>query len=236
MNQFKRINTLVGWSVFAIALVTYFLTLEPSVSFWDCGEFIACADKLQVGHPPGAPLYLMIARLFAAIAPDVTKIAVFVNSLSAICSAFTILFLFWTITHIGRKLLRGDREEVLNPTQLIAVMGAGVVGALAFTFSDSFWFSAVEAEVYAMSSLFTAFVFWAILKWEEEADQPYANRWLVLIAYAMGLSLGVHLLNLLAIPAIVLVVYFKKYKFSYKGFFLALLVAVAILGGILKIV
>lgn len=236
MNQFKRINALMGWGVFAIALVTYLLTLAPSVSFWDCGEFIACADKLQVGHPPGAPLYLMIARLFAVFAPDVTKIALFVNAVSAVCSAFTILFLFWTITHIGRKLLQDNKEENLSLGKIIAIMGAGTVGALAFTFSDSFWFSAVEAEVYAMSSLFTAFVFWAVLKWEEEADEPFANRWLVLIAYIMGLSLGVHLLNLLAIPAIVLVVYFKKYKFSYKGFFLALFVAVTILGGILKIV
>nr|MBS9768681.1 DUF2723 domain-containing protein [Flavobacteriaceae bacterium] len=209
MNQFKRVNTIVGWGVFFIALLTYFLTLEPSVSLWDCGEFIACADKLQIGHPPGAPLYLMIARLFAVFAPDVTKIAVYVNSLSAVCSALTILFLFWTITHIARKLVQKNKDEELSLGQMIAVIGAGAVGALAFTFSDSFWFSAVEAEVYAMSSLFTAFVFWAVLKWEEEADEPYANRWLVLIAYAMGLSLGVHLLNLLAIPAIVLVVYFK---------------------------
>lgn len=236
MNQFKRINTLSGWGVFAIALLSYFLTLEPSVSFWDCGEFIACADKLQVGHPPGAPLYLMVARLFAVFAPDVTKVAVFVNALSAVCSALTILFLFWTITHIARKLLQNTQKQELSSSQQIAVIGAGVVGALAFTFSDSFWFSAVEAEVYAMSSLFTAFVFWAVLKWEEEADEPFANRWLVLIAYAMGLSLGVHLLNLLVIPAIVLVVYFKKYKFSYKGFFLAVLIAVALLGGILKLV
>lgn len=236
MNQFKKINTWSGWGIFFIALVTYSLTLEPSVSFWDCGEFIACADKLQVGHPPGAPLYLMLARLFAVFAPDVTKIAVFVNALSALCSALTILFLFWTITHIARKLTQKSKEEVLSMTQIIAIMGAGAVGALAFAFSDSFWFSAVEAEVYAMSSLFTAFVFWAILKWEEEDGEPFANRWLVLIAYAMGLSLGVHLLNLLAIPAIVLVFYFKRYKFSYKGFLLAMLVAVAILGGILKVV
>lgn len=236
MSQFKRINRWSGWVVFGIALVTYFLTLEPSVSFWDCGEFIACADKLQVGHPPGAPLYLMLARLFAVFAPDVTKTAVFVNALSAVCSALTVLFLFWTITHLGRKLVQKTKDEVLSFSKTIAVIGAGAVGALAFTFSDSFWFSAVEAEVYAMSSLFTAFVFWAVLKWEEEADDPFANRWLVLIAYAMGLSLGVHLLNLLAIPAIVLVVYFRKYKFSYKSFFVALLIAVAILGGILKLV
>ncbi|PVX50071.1 uncharacterized protein DUF2723 [Balneicella halophila] len=236
MANFKRINTWSGWAIFAIALLTYFLTLAPSLSFWDCGEFIACADKLQVGHPPGAPLYLMLARLFAVFAPDTTQTALFVNSLSAVCSALTILFLFWTITHIARKLVQKTKEEALSLSQTTAIIGAGAVGALAFTFSDSFWFSAVEAEVYAMSSLFTAFVFWAILKWEEEADEPYANRWLVLIAYAMGLSLGVHLLNLLAIPAIVLVVYFKKYKFSYKGFLVAMLIAVAILGGILKIV
>lgn len=236
MYRFKRINTWSGWVIFTIALVTYFLTLEPSVSFWDCGEFISCADKLQVGHPPGAPLYLMIARLFAVFAPDVTQTAVFVNSLSAVCSALTVLFLFWTITHLARKLVKNSKEQILSFPQIIAVIGAGAVGALAFTFSDSFWFSAVEAEVYAMSSLFTAFVFWAVLKWEEEADMPFANRWLVLIAYAMGLSLGVHLLNLLAIPAIVLVVYFRKYEFSYKSFFVAILVALAILGGVMKIV
>lgn len=236
MNNFRQINTLTGWGVFVIALVTYLLTLEPSVSFWDCGEFIACADKLQVGHPPGAPLYLLLGRLFAIFAPDVTQTALYVNALSALSSALTILFLFWTITHLARKLVDKNSDGTLSKANTIGVIGAGVVGALAFTFSDSFWFSAVESEVYAMSSLFTAFVFWAVLKWEEEADQPYANRWLVLIAYAVGLSLGVHLLNLLAIPAIVLVIYFKKYRFSYKGFFLAMIVALLILGGILKFV
>lgn len=226
----------MGWTVFAISLVTYMLTLEPSVSFWDCGEFIACSDKLQVGHPPGAPLYLMLGRVVAMFAPDVTKTAVFVNALSAISSALTILFLFWTITHLGRKIMQKGKEEIMERGTQLALLGAGFVGSLAFAFSDSFWFSAVEAEVYAMSSLFTAFVFWAVLKWEEEYPQAYANRWLVLIAYAMGLSLGVHLLNLLAIPAIVLVVYFKKYTFSWKGFAIALFVSVVILGGILKFV
>ena len=202
MKRFKLYNNIVGWMVFAIAAITYLLTIEPTASFWDCGEFISTADKLEVGHPPGAPFFMLTARFFTLFASDQAHVAMMVNSFSAICSALCILFLFWTITHLARKLvLKNDNE--ITTAQTIAILGAGAVGALAYTFSDTFWFSAVEGEVYAYSSLFTAAGFWAILKWEDVADQPYANRWLVLIAYLMGLSIGVHLLNLLTIPAIV---------------------------------
>ncbi len=229
MKRFKFYNNLIGWVVFAIAAVTYLMTIEPTASFWDCGEFISTANKLEVGHPPGAPFFMLTARLFTLFASDQAHVAMMVNSFSALCSAFCILFLFWTITHIARKLvLESDNQEISN-AQLITILGAGAVGALAYTFSDTFWFSAVEGEVYAYSSLFTAVVFWAILKWEDVADQPFANRWLVLIAYLMGLSIGVHLLNLLTIPALVFVYYFKKYKATIKGSFIALGISVVIL-------
>ncbi|RZL61982.1 MAG: DUF2723 domain-containing protein, partial [Pedobacter sp.] len=208
--NYSKINNAIGWICFAIAAITYILTLEPSVSFWDCGEFIASALKMQVVHQPGAPLFLMIERFFSLFAfGDKMKIAYFMNLGSAIASAATILFLFWTITALAKKILVKGKEEISNST-LISIMGAGVVGALAYTFSDSFWFSAVEAEVYALSSLFTAIVFWAILKWEAIADEPRADRWLLFIAYIMGLSIGIHLLNLLTIPAIAFVYYFKR--------------------------
>ncbi len=195
---------------FLIAATTYILTLEPSVSFWDSGEFIASAYKMQIVHQPGAPLYLMLERFFSLFAMgDLTKIAYFMNLGSALASAFTILFLFWTITALAKKSLIKANEDI-SLSSIISIIGAGVVGALAYTFSDSFWFSAVESEVYALSSLFTAVVFWAILKWEAVADEPGADRWLLLIAYLMGLSIGIHLLNLLTIPAIVFVYYFKK--------------------------
>ncbi|MDR3183908.1 MAG: DUF2723 domain-containing protein [Prevotellaceae bacterium] len=224
MNNFKRVNNLAGWVVCAIASLVYLLTVEPTTSFWDCGEFIASSYKLEVGHAPGNPVFQLLGRLFSMfVAP--AYVAPMINSLSALCSGFTILFLFWTITHLARRIME-RKGETLTSGNMIAVIGAGVVGALAYTFSDTFWFSAVEAEVYAMSSLFTAVVFWAILKWEEEADQPYANRWIILIAYLMGLSIGVHLLNLLAIPAIVFVYYFKKTaQIKSKGVFLTLLIA-----------
>lgn len=209
MNYFK-VNNIVGWLCFFIATITYVLTLEPSVSFWDCGEFIASAYKMQVVHQPGAPLFLIIERFFSLFAfGDTTKIAYFMNFGSAVASGATILFLFWTITALAKKVLVKAGEEV-STANLISIMGAGAVGALAYTFSDSFWFSAVEAEVYALSSLFTAIVFWAILKWEAVADEPKADRWLLFIAYIMGLSIGIHLLNLLTIPAIAFVYYFKK--------------------------
>jgi hypothetical protein len=208
--NYSKINNLTGWLCFLIATVTYILTLEPSVSFWDCGEFIASAFKMQVVHQPGAPLFLMIQRFFSIFAlGDTDKIAYFMNVGSAIASAATILFLFWTITALAKKILVKENEEV-SKSNLISIMGAGAVGALAYTFSDSFWFSAVESEVYALSSLFTAIVFWAILKWEAKANEPGADKWLLFIAYIMGLSIGIHLLNLLTIPAIAFVYYFKK--------------------------
>ena len=210
--NYSKINNITGWLCFAVATLTYILTLEPSVSFWDCGEFIASALKMQVVHQPGAPLFLMIQRFFSLFAfGDVTKVAYFMNVGSAIASAATILFLFWSITALAKKVLIQQGEEV-SKGNLVTIMGAGIVGALAYTFSDSFWFSAVESEVYALSSLFTAIVFWAILKWEAVADEPRADRWLLFIAYIMGLSIGIHLLNLLTIPAIAFVYYFKKTK------------------------
>ena len=232
MKHFKLYNNLVGWLTFAIAATTYLLTIEPTASFWDCGEFISSAFKLEVGHPPGAPFFMMTARLFTLFASDPSHVAMMVNSMSALCSAFTILFLFWTITHLARKILVKDDSD-LSVAQTIAILGAGVVGGLAYTFSDTFWFSAVEGEVYAYSSLFTALVFWLILKWEDAADKPGSDRWLIIIAYMMGLSIGVHLLNLLAIPAIVLVYYFKKYTPSIKGVIITLVASGAILAAIL---
>lgn len=227
--KFQLINNVTGWVTFLIASITYILTVEPTASLWDCGEFITTSVGLQVGHPPGAPLFMIISRLFAIFAPTPEKQAVMINYMSALCSGFTILFLFWTISHLARKLiLKGSKECTLG--QLFAIMGASLVGALTYTFSDTFWFSAVEGEVYAMSSLFTAVVFWAILKWENVAFEPYANRWLVLIAYLIGLSIGVHLLNLLAIPAIVFVYYFKKYTPTTKGIIQTGILSLIILG------
>ncbi len=235
MTNFRKANNITGWIIFAISAIVYLLTIEPTASFWDCGEFIATAFKLEVGHPPGAPLFMLMARFFSLFASDATKVAAMINAMSALASALTILFLFWTITHLARKLGAGNTYE-MTTGQLIAILGSGSVGALAYTFSDTFWFSAVEAEVYAMSSLFTAFVFWAILKWEEQADQPHATKWLILIAYAMGLSIGVHLLNLLTIPAIAFIYYFRKYPATRNGVILTLLTSAAILGTILYII
>jgi len=229
MENFRRYNLILGWGVFLISLIVYLLTMEPTASFWDCGEFIATAYKMEVGHPPGAPFFMVLGRFFTLFAGgDVTKVAVTMNFLSALASAFTILFLFWTLTHLIRKFF--NKEEQHGPVAMITIFGAALVGSLAYTFSDSFWFSAVEAEVYSTSSLFTAIVFWAILKWENVADKPGANRWLILIAYLMGLSIGVHLLNLLAIPAIVMVYYFRKYTPTARGIVAAMAVAVGILG------
>jgi hypothetical protein len=227
--NFKKLNLILGWLSFAIALAVYLLTLEPTVSLWDCGEFIASSYKLQVGHPPGAPLFLIIGRVFSLFASDTAKVAMMINAVSAFASAFTILFLFWTISHLLKKILMKTGNEV-SQSDMIVVLGASFVGAMAYTFSDTFWFSAVEGEVYATSSLFTAVVFWAILKWENVADEPGANRWLILIAYLIGLSIGVHLLNLLAIPAIVLVYYFRKYpKVTRNGVLKALGVSMVLL-------
>ncbi|HEX7584124.1 MAG TPA: DUF2723 domain-containing protein [Prolixibacteraceae bacterium] len=228
MKNFKQLNNIVGWLTFLVAATTYLLTIEPTASFWDCGEFITTSFKLEVGHPPGAPLFMIMGRFFNLFASSPSKVAIMVNAMSGLASAFTILFLFWTITHLAKKLIKADGEYTMGQT--IAILGSGVVGALAYTFSDTFWFSAVEGEVYASSSLFTAMVFWAILKWENEADEPHANRWIVLIAYLMGLSIGIHLLNLLAIPAIVFVYYFRKYKATRNGILLSLLISLVILG------
>ncbi len=227
--NFKKINNLTGWAVFAIALMVYFMTMERTVSFWDCGEFIATAYKLQVGHSPGAPLFMILGRVFALFATSKEHVALMVNSMSALVSAITILMLFWSITHFGRKFFSKERyADDLTQGNLIAIMGAGVVGALAYTFSDTFWFSAVEAEVYATSSCFTAVVFWAILKWEDSCNEPRADRWLVLIAYLIGLSIGVHLLSLLVLPTIALVYYFKRYEVKLSGAIIAFLI-----GGVL---
>jgi hypothetical protein len=229
MKNYRLINNISGWVVFAAAAFTYLLTIEPTASLWDCGEFIASAFKLEVGHPPGNPVFMVMGRFFTLFAGgDVTKVAAMVNAMSAIASAFTILFLFWTITHLARKIILKE-ESQYTFGRLAAVIGAGAVGAMAYTFSDSFWFSAVEGEVYASSSFFTALVFWAILKWEDVADEKNADRWIILIAFLMGLSIGVHLLNLLAIPAIVLVYYFRKFEFSWKGFIISMVSSVIIL-------
>ncbi len=234
MRKFKIVNRITGWLIFVIASATYLLTVEPTTSFWDCGEFITSSFKLEVGHPPGAPFFMLLARFFSFFASDVSQVALMVNSMSALASGFTILFLFWTITHIARNLI-GSKESLENGN-LIAIIASGVVGSLAYTFSDTFWFSAVEGEVYALSSLFTAVVFWAILKWENIADEKYANRWLIFIAYLMGVSIGVHLLNLLAIPAIVFVYYFKKYEPNRKGIFMAALASLVILASVMYII
>ena len=228
MKNFKLWNVVLGWFTFAIAAATYLLTMEPTASFWDCGEFISSAFKLDVGHPPGAPFFMLMGRFFSLFAADTTQVAMCVNALSALTSAFTILFLFWTITALARKLVQPD-----TVAKGIALLGAGLVGALAYTFSDTFWFSAVEGEVYASSSLFTAVVFWLILKWDEHADEEGSDKWLILIAYLMGLSIGVHLLNLLTIPAIVLVYYFRRHEFTWKGITLAFMASVGILAVIL---
>ncbi len=241
--SFKRINNLTGWAIFAIATFTYLSTMEATASFWDCGEFISSAYKLEIPHPPGAPLFILIARLFTIpLPPDIAALGV--NTMSALSSSFTILFLFWTITHFARKMTMKNINEVFTNTQLISIMAAGAVGALAYTFSDSFWYSAVEGEVYAMSSFFTALVFWAGLKWEDEVSIEQANgikghftradRWLILIFYLIGLSVGIHLLCLLTIPAIVMIYYFKRYKRTNWGIFWAF-VAGGIITGIVQI-
>lgn len=236
MNSYNKLNNLIGWLVFLIASYVYLSTIEPTASFWDCGEYIATATKLEVGHPPGAPFFQLLGRFFSLFAfGDVTKVAMMVNAMSALCSAFTILFLFWSITALLKKILVSETE--MTTGQTYAIIGSGLVGSLAYTFSDSFWFSAVEGEVYAMSSLFTAAVFWAILKWEQLVDKDSsADRWLILIAYLVGLSVGVHLLNLLALPAIVFIYYFKKYEVTKKGLIITFVLSVLLLGGVQSVI
>ncbi len=229
MRSFKFWNNVVGWVVFTIAAATYLLTMEPSSSLWDCGEFIATSYKLEVGHPPGAPLFMILARIATIFAPSTHYVPHMVNGLNCLVSAFTILFLFWSISHIARRLFSAE-GRVFSSNSQFAAIAAGAVGALAYTFTDTFWFSAVEGEVYAMSSMFTALVVWLMLRWEDEADEPHAHRWIILIAYLMGLSIGIHILNLLAIPALVFIYYFRKTeRVTLKGVVVATLISGAIL-------
>ncbi len=232
--NYRKTNIIGGWVAFLVAAIVYLLTIPPTTSFWDCGEFIATAYKMEVCHAPGSPLFMVIARFFTLFSGDPANAALMVNAMSGLASAFTIMFLFWTITHLAKKMMT-PRGEFSTGRQW-AVLGAGFVGAFAYMFTDTFWFSAVEGEVYALSSLFTAVVFWAILKWENVANQPYANRWLILITFLIGLSIGVHLLNLLAIPAIVLVYYFRKYKATPTGIIAALIISVLFLGTIMYVI
>ena len=233
MKQYKLVNNLVGWVTFVIAAITYCMTIEPTASFWDCPEFITTGYKLEVGHPPGAPFFMLTANLFSQFTSDPGQVARMVNTMSALMSAACILFLFWSITHLVKKLVCPDDNE-MTLGKLITIMGSGLVGALAYTWSDTFWFSAVEGEVYAYSSLFTAVVFWLILKWESVANEPHSDRWLILIAYLTGLSIGVHLLNLLCIPAIVLVYYYKKNPdANLKGSLLALAGSMVLVAAVL---
>lgn len=231
---YQKINIITGWVAFVIALITYVLTVEPTASFWDAGEFIACSYKLQVPHPPGAPFYLLTGRMFSLFAgDDPTQVALWVNMLSVVSSAFFVLFIFWSITHLGRRILGLEKNEATSQENTILLMGAGLTGALACTFSDSFWFSASEAEVYGLSAFFTSFVLWAILKWENMEEDQDKARWLILIAYIMGLSIGAHLLNLVTIPVLGLIVYFKNYeKVTAKGIIYTLLIS----GGIVIVI
>jgi hypothetical protein len=229
--DFKKVNNWTGWMVTLIACTVYIMTTEATGSFWDCGEFISSAYKLQIPHPPGAPMFVLMGRLFIIFFGDNPLTAAkAVNTMSALASGFTILFLFWTITHFAKRMVEKQTGTALNNHQILLVMGAGIVGALAYTFSDSFWYSAVEGEVYALSSFFTALVFWAILKWEHKADQPGSDKWIIFIFYMMGISIGVHLLNLLTIPAIVMVYYFRNYKPSWKTGLFAFFIGVVITG------
>ena len=233
MKQYKLVNNVLGWLTFFVAAFVYCSTIEPTASFWDCPEFITTGYKLEVGHPPGAPFFMLTANLFSQFASDPSQVARMVNTMSALLSATTILFLFWSITHLARKLILEDWSE-LTLGKLIAIQASGLVGALIYTFSDTFWFSAVEGEVYAYSSAFTAIVFWLILKWEDHADEPHSDRWLVLIAYMTGLSIGVHLLNLLCLPAIVLVYCYRRFPhIELKGSLLALVGSFVLVAAVL---
>ncbi len=233
MKQFRLVDNVLGWLTFFIAAFVYCSTIEPTASFWDCPEFITTGYKLEVGHPPGAPFFMLTANLFSQFTSDPAEVARMVNTMSALLSAACILFLFWSITHLVRRLLINKWEELDMP-KLIAIEASGLVGALIYTFSDTFWYSAVEGEVYAYSSAFTAVVFWLILKWEEHADEPHSDRWLVLIMYMTGLSIGVHLLNLLCLPAIVLVWYYKRFpNANLKGSLVALVVSFILLAAVL---
>src|SRR5665213_2417795 len=228
--EYKKINNLLGWLCFIIASVTYILTLEPSVSFWDCGEFISCAYRLQVAHQPGYPLFAMLGKAFSLLSfGNNAKVPYYTNMMSALASGTTIMFLFWTITALAKKMLR-KADEAIDQSRLMLIMGAGLVGAMAFTYTDTFWFSAVETIVFAISSLCTSIVFWAILKWDSHAEEPGSDRWIIFIAYVIGLSIGIHLLNLLTIPAVSLVYYFRRGKnITVGGTIGTLLIGVLIL-------
>ena len=237
LNRFNRWNNIVGWAVFFIASLSYLLTMEPTTSLWDCSEFIATSYKLEVGHPPGAPLFMMLARLASMLAPTPESVPMMINAMNAIASGFCILFLFWTITHLARRMTTTDSGEQMSLGHTILVLGAGAVGALSYAYTDTFWFSAVEGEVYALSSMFTALVVWLMLKWEENAHRSTSMRWIVFIAYLMGLSIGVHILNLLTIPALVMIYFFRTVEYrSAMNYFLkiclALVVSLVILGAI----
>ena len=229
-QKYQKLNNIIGWFVFLSAAIVYLMNIEPTASFWDCGEYIACSYKLEVGHPPGAPFFILLGRIASLLAfGDTSKVAMMVNGLSGLCSAGTILFLFWSITHFTRKIvLRGKTE--FTDGNIIAILGSGLVGAMAYAFSESFWFSAVEGEVYAMSAFFTSVIFWAVLKWEEVADEPHADRWIILIFFLLGLAIGVHLLGILVIPVLGYVYYFKKHKATRNGFIITGIVSVALLG------
>jgi len=232
--NFKKWNTILGWFVFAIAFTVYALTIEPTVSFWDAGEYILTSAKLQVGHPPGAPLFQMFGAFFSMFALEPSQIGAMLNMMSGAASAFTVLFMFWTITLLLKKLVKTDEEFTV--TKKIAILGSGLVGSIAFTFTDSFWFNAVETEVYAMATLIMAVMFWLALRWEQEMDKPRGNRWLILIAFVIGLSFGVHFMGLLTIPAIGLIYYFKNYKtITVTNFIVANVVSAAILLFIFKL-
>ena len=232
---FRRWNNISGWFMFLLSAVVYLITVEPTVSFWDCGEFILSGFRLQVGHPPGAPLFLMVARVATLFAGgDASKAAILVNMLSAICSAFAIMFLFWTITHLVRRIFTVN--TALESRHIAAIIGSGLTGAMAYTFSDTFWFSAVEGELYALSSLCLGIVFWAMLKWEEQADEPSSGRWIVLITYIMGLGLGIHRLNLLVLPVLVFVFYFRKFEVTTRGVIYTLIISILLLGFIVFLI
>ncbi|MBB3188500.1 protein O-mannosyl-transferase family [Microbacter margulisiae] len=231
MKRFKRINVLLGWMVFIIAAIVYLLTMEPTVSFWDCPEFITTAYKLEIGHPPGYPFFSLVGHLFSLFASDPAHVSTWVNRISVLNSAGAVLFLFWTITILARKLLIKNEEDY-TMGKMLTIWGAGLVGALAFAFTDSFWFSATETDVFSFAALSTAFSFWAMLRWSEVADEPHSDRWLLLIAYAIGISIGVHLLSLLTIPALVMIFYFRKHQHTRKSAFIAFLVAISILAAV----
>ena len=233
MKQYKIVDNILGWFTFLVAAVVYCSTIEPTASFWDCPEFITTGYKMEIGHPPGAPFFMLTANLFTQFVSDPSMVARMVNTMSALLSATTILFLFWSITHLTRRLIIKDWSN-MTTSRMIAIEASGLVGALIYTFSDTFWFSAVEGEVYAYSSAFTAIVFWLILKWEDHADEPHSDRWLVLITYMTGLSIGVHLLNLLCIPAIVLVFTYRKFpNVELKGSLIALAISFVLVAAVL---